>query len=295
MNRLEVFNQYRPLLFGIAYRMLGSTVDAEDMLQETWIRCQTTSTIAHSPKSFLASLITRLCIDQLRSARVQRENYIGTWLPEPLVTEYARGDKEDLEMSESIAYAFLLLLEQLSPVERAIFLLREVFDYDYSAISTIVGKSIANCRQIVCRARGQLKSRTPASSSSLQDKQEIVQKFMSSWNQGDVHELIALMSENVAFWSDGGGYVSAALRPLHGRRKVAQFLVALRRSPLVPVLRTKLVKVNACPGILNLVEGRPQSTFGFDFSGQTIQSIYAVANPYKLGSVEVWFSQSKAA
>ena len=173
MERLEIFNQYRSLLFAIAYRMLGSTTDAKDMVQEAWIRWQSTKAIAQSPKAFLSSLITRLCIDQLRSARVQREKYVGIWLPEPLITKATNQSEDNIELAESLSFAFLTLLECLSPTERAIFLLREVFDYDYSEIARIVDKRIPNCRQIVRRARQPLVLRRPSVSPSLKQKEKV--------------------------------------------------------------------------------------------------------------------------
>jgi len=287
MKRLEIFNQYRSLLFAIAYRMLGSATDAEDMVQEAWIRWQSTQTTVQSPKAFLSSLITRLCIDQLRSARVQREKYVGIWLPEPLMTETVNELGDNAELVESLSFAFLRLLECLSPTERAIFLLREVFDYNYSDIAMTVGKSTSNCRQIVHRARQHLILRRPSISSSPRQKEEIVEQFLTSWNQGDLHTLIALMAENVTFWSDGGGQVKAAQHPLKGCQKVARFLVALRRSRLIPILNPQIVRINDQPGILNVVEGNPQSTFSFEFSGQSIQSIFAVVNPQKLKGVKL--------
>ena len=196
-----------------------------------------------------------------------------------------RGD--NAELAESLSFAFLTLLECLSPTERAIFLLREVFDYDYSEISITVGKSISNCRQIVRRARQHLVLRRPSISSSPQQKEEIVEQFLTSWNQGDLHTLIALMAEDVTFWSDGGGQVMAAKRPLQGCQKVARFLVAIRRSKLIPTLSPQIVQINDQPGILNAVEGNPQSTFSFEFSGQNIQSIFAVVNPQKLKGVKL--------
>jgi RNA polymerase sigma-70 factor (ECF subfamily) len=287
MERLEIFNQYRSLLFAIAYRMLGTVTDAEDMVQEAWIRWQSTQTIVQTPKAFLSSLITRLCIDQLRSVRLQREKYVGVWLPEPLMTEAISESGDSAELADSLSFAFLTLLECLSPTERAIFLLREVFDYDYSDIASMVGKSIPNCRQIVHRARQHLVLRRPNISLSCQRKAEIVEQFLTSWNQGDLHTLIALMAEDITFWSDGGGLVMAAQRPLQGCQKVARFLIAIRRSRLVPVLNSKIAQINDRPGILNTVEGNPQSTFSFEFSGQSIQSIFAVVNPEKLKGVKL--------
>ncbi len=291
MARLELFNQYRSLLFAIAYRMLGSTADAEDMVQEAWIRWQSTQTAVESPKAFLSSLITRLCIDQLRSARVQRERYVRIWLPEPLITEQANDTGDDAELAESLSFAFLTLLECLSPTERAIFLLREVFDYDYGEIAKTVGKSIPNCRQIVCRARQHLVLRRSNIRPSLQQKEEVVAQFLTSWNQGDLQELVALMAENITFWSDGGGQVIAAQRPLHGCQKVARFLVAIRRSRLIPTLSSQIIQINGQPGFLNFAEGQPQSIFSFEFVSEGIEAIFAVVNPQKLKAIQLWLGR----
>lgn len=287
MQRLEIFNQYRSLLFAIAYRMLGSNADAEDMVQEAWIRWQSTQTVVKSPKAFLSSIVTRLCIDRLRLARVQREKYVGIWLPEPLITETMSQSEDHAELAESLSFAFLTLLECLSPTERAIFLLREVFDYDYSEISKTVGKSIPNCRQIVRHARQHLVLRKPSISPSPKQKEQIVEKFLASWNQGDLHQLIALMAEDITFWSDGGGQVTAAHYPLKGGQKVARFLIAIRRSRLIPAFYPQVVQINDQPGILNTTEGNTQSTFSFEFSEQTIKSIFAVVNPEKLKGVKL--------
>lgn len=287
MDRLEIFNQYRSLLFAISYRMLSSTSDAEDMVQEAWIRWQSTQTAVQFPKAFLSSLITRLCIDQLRSARVQRERYVGIWLPEPLMTEQANDTGDNAELAESLSFAFLTLLECLSPTERAIFLLHEVFDYDYAYIAKTVGKSIPNCRQIVCRARNNLVLRRPNTIPSFQEKEEVVAQFLTSWNQGDLHRLVALMAENITFWSDGGGQVTAAQRPLHGCQKVARFLVAIRRSRLIPTLSSQIIQINGQPGILNVVEGKPQSIFCFEFVNEGVEAVFAVVNPKKLKAIQL--------
>jgi RNA polymerase sigma-70 factor, ECF subfamily len=291
MNRLDLFNQYRSLLFAIAYRMLGSVTEAEDIGQEVWIRWQRTESIVQSPKAFLSSVVTRLCIDRLRSARVKREQYIGTWLPEPLITEQS---EDYAELAESLSFAFLMLIECLSPTERAVFLLREVFDYDYEAIAKTVGKSIPNCRQIVRRARHHLVLSRPAmlfqshsvNASNSHNKDILIEQFLAYWNQGDLQGLIALMAEDVTFWSDGGGKVVAAQKPLFGCLKVARFLVAIRRSRLTPTLVSQVVKVNGQPGVVNIVDEKTHSTFSFEFVGNRIQSIFAVVNPEKLGAVK---------
>lgn len=287
MNCFEHFSQYRPLLFSIAYRMLGSVADAEDMVQETFLRCQRVSQGAvQSPKRYLAAIVTRLCIDHLRSARVQREHYVGSWLPEPLISNQAANQEDHAELAESLSFAFLTLLECLSPIERAIFLLREVFDYDYKDIAKIVDKSIPNCRQILRRARQHILYK-PNVDISLQQKVKLTEQFLTSWYQGDMEGLVALMAEDATFWSDGGGKVVAAQRPLHGSVKVARFLTAIRRSKLLPRFTSQVAQVNGQPGIMNLVDDRPQSIFSFEFVDGYVQSIFAVVNPDKLRSVQL--------
>lgn len=286
MKRLEVFNQYRSLLFAIAYRMLGSVTDAEDILQEAWIRWQKTDSIVQSPKAFLSSTVTRLCIDQLRSARVQRERYIGTWLPEPLLTESAENSQDNAELAETLSFAFLMLVECLSLTERAVFLLREVFDYDYEDIAQVVGKSITNCRQIVRRSRQHLVLRRPTMQTSTRSQEALIEQFLTYWNQGDLQGLITLMSEDIAFWSDDGGKAIAAQKPLYGSLKIARFLIAIRASNLAPVLLPELIQTNGQLGILNrLTSGEPHSIFSFNVVHEKIQSIFAVVNPEKLRAV----------
>jgi len=287
MNCFEHFNQYRPLLFSITYRMLGSVVDAEDMVQETFLRCQRVSEgTVKSPKTYLAAIVTRLCIDHLHSAHVQREQYVGSWLPEPLISNQASNPIDHAELAESLSFAFLTLLECLSPIERAIFLLREVFDYDYADIAKIVDKSIPNCRQILRRARQHLLYK-PDSNAPLQQKAELTEQFLTSWNQGDMKGLVSLMAEDVTFWSDGGGKVVAAQKPLHGCLKVARFLTAIRQSKLLPAFTSQIVQINGQPGIINLVDNQPQSIFSFEFVDECVHSIFAVVNPDKLKSIQL--------
>lgn len=287
MNRLDLFNQYKSLLFAIAYRMIGSATDAEAMMQEAWIRWQRTETSVQSPKAYLSITVTHLCIDRLRSARVEREHYIGTWLPEPLMTETLTDYKDCPELAESISFAFLVLLECLFPSERAVFLLREVFDYYYEEIAKMVGKSTSNCRQIVHRARQHLTLRRPTVSQANYPKHNLIEQFLICWNQGDVQGLIDLMAEDVTFWSDGGGKVVAAQKPLHGCLKVARFLVAIRGSQLTPTIVPQLIEINGQPEIINIVDEKSHSIFSFDFSGDRIQAIFAVVNPEKLRAFQL--------
>lgn len=285
MNSFEQFNKHRPFLFAIAYRMLGSAIDAEDIVQETFLRWQQVSeALVRSPKDYLATIITRLCIDHLRSARVQREQYIGTWLPEPIATGAMSDPAQTVELADSLSTAFLVLLETLSPTERAIFLLREVFDYNYSEIGQIVDKTPANCRQIFRRARQHLAARKPDFDVSQQQEQ-LAEKFLQAWNTGELQGLLMLLAEDITLYSDGGGKVTAAVKPIHKAAKVARFLLAIRRSKKTPVFVSQLAQINHQHGIINYVNGYPHSVLIFDTFNGKARSIYAVVNPDKLRRV----------
>jgi len=284
-NHLEGFNQHRSLLFAIAYRMLGSVMDAEDMVQETFLRWQQASEQAiKSTQAYLTTIITRLCIDHLRSARVQREQYVGTWLPEPIVTEKSADPIVMAELSDSLTIAFLVLLERLSPVERAVFLLREVFDFDYKEISRIVDKSPSNCRQIARRARQHLALEKSRFQATPQQQRQLTQQFIQAFSHGDLPGLLNLLADDVTCWSDGGGKVVAALKPLHGAQKVARFLRAIyrRTHKLGVVHQAELVQINAQLGIVYSVAGVVESVAMLDIVDNPIQSIYFVRNPDKL-------------
>ena len=280
MERLEIFQQYRSLLFALSYRMLGSVTEAEDMMQEAWIRWQVTSTIVESPKAFLCSLMTRLCIDRLRYLRREREKYAGLWLPEPLINQ-----QNTLETLESVSYAFLVLLECLSPIERAVFILREVFDYEYIQIAPIVEKSIANCRQIFHRARKSILVERSKFNLSCQEQNLLVEQFAIAWDRGDLNKLLNLMTEDITFYADGGGKVTAAEKPLYGHTKIARFLLAIKRSRLIPDFSSEVILVNNQIGILNTIDCQAQSVFCFHFVEDKISTIFAVVNPTKLTGI----------
>ena len=294
IHRLEEFNQYRSLLFAIAYRMLGSVMDAEDMVQETFLRWQQASEQSVKlTKAYLTTIITRLCIDRLRSARVQREQYVGPWLPEPIVskqltTESSTDPSADpssaAELADSLTMAFLVLLERLSPLERAVFLLREAFDYDYKEIGRIVEKSTANCRQISRRARQHLADQRPRYPTSRQQQEQITRKFMLACRQGDVQGLLDLLAKDITLWSDGGGHVVACLKPLHGAAKVAHFLRAIQRRShdLGLDYDAELVQVNGQPGISYTLGDHVESVVAIDVVDHRIQALYFMRNPYKL-------------
>ena len=281
-SRLEAFNQERKLLFAIAYRMTGSVVDSEDLLQETFLRWQhAPDEEITSPQAYLSTIVTRLAIDYLRSAKVRREVYIGPWLPEPLLTSEALSPFDSYEQQESISNAFLVLLESLSPVERAVFLLREVFDYEYSEIAAIVNKSEANCRQLFKRARQRVTERQSRYEVSEEEQQELVVKFATACTTGDLNGLISLLAEDIVIYTDGGGVVQAARNPIHSPDKVARFLLGIiNRTPERYTVR--FTSLNGQPGMIAYLEGHPLTTLALDIYNGKLQNIYLVANPDKL-------------
>lgn len=284
------FLEYRSLLFAIAYRMLGTIMDAEDMVQDTFLKWQTVSkSQVRSVKSYLTTIITRLCIDRLRSAQVQREQYIGPWLPEPIVTDLSADPSYRVELADSLTIAFLMMLERLSPVERAVFLLREIFDYDYDEIGLIVEKSAVNCRQIAHRARQQVTKPRSRFSSSPEQHQQLTLKFMQACQQGEMEGLLQFLADDITLWSDGGGQVIAALKPIYGAAKVSGFLRAIYRyqskMDLTPNLN--LVQVNGQAGIQFSTSGQVETIAALETAEQQITSIFFIRNPHKLKLKEI--------
>ncbi|HEX7653947.1 MAG TPA: RNA polymerase sigma-70 factor [Verrucomicrobiae bacterium] len=279
---IEPFNEQRALLFGIAYRMLGRVSEAEDMVQEIWLRWQARAGAEIvSPKAWLVAAMTRLCIDQLRSARREREEYYGIWLPEPLMAGTERSSAQQLEMAESLTMAFMLMLERLEPVERAVFLLREVFDYDYDDIAAMVGKTEVNCRQIVRRAKQELQGVPPAPAPPTAQARRVVEQFMTAAATGEVKGLLALLTDDAVLYSDGGGRVSAAGRPILTADRVSRFLAGIRsRQPVDTAWQ--LVAINGCPGILMSSGGQIYNAVAMEICGERVKTIYIIRNPEKL-------------
>ncbi|HSP14080.1 MAG TPA: RNA polymerase sigma-70 factor [Thermoanaerobaculia bacterium] len=283
-ERLSTFDAHRPLLFSIAYRMTGNSADAEDMVQETFLRWQQVdSSEVQSPRAFLVTIVSRLCINHLQSARVKREEYFGCWLPEPLLT--ASGQRDDRRLDESLSMAFLLLLERLSPMERAVFLLSEVFDYSHSEVARIVGKSEANCRQILKRARQHISDERPRFEASPEEHEELLQRFVSASVDGDIDGLLSLLSEDIVFYSDGGGRAAAVPKPVYGRPNVTRLLLGARKRFVPEGLVRRIAEVNGQPGIVNYVDGRANSIVMIDVAGDRIRAIYFVSNPDKLSRI----------
>ncbi len=286
---MESFETYRSYLFAIAYRMLGSAMDAEDMVQETYLRYQSTppETI-HSLKAYLTTILTRLCMDQLQLARRKRELYVGPWLPEPiLTTETAEtGDPEKrVEMEESISLAFLVLLEQLQPFERAVFLLREVFAYEFAEIATMLDKSEAACRRSFSRAKLHLREHRPRFPASPQIHRQLLSGYFQAVQKGEMAPLMNLLSENVILWTDGGGKTkTAALRPIIGRDAVARMSLGTKRF-WPENYRVELEEVNGQTALIIRAGEKAFSVLTIDVAEGQIQTIRVIANPEKLARV----------
>jgi RNA polymerase sigma-70 factor (ECF subfamily) len=283
----DTFETYRPLLFSIAYRMLGSAMEAEDMVQETYLRYRAVPTDSvQSLKPFLTTIITRLCLDQLKSARIQREAYVGQWLPEPVLTggdeTYMTTTPEaQLSKYESISMAFLLLLESLSPLERAVFLLREVFDYDYDEIASIVEREEAACRQLYSRARKHVNEHRPRFQPSPETHRRILNQFIEAVENGKVDGLVNLLAEDVVWIGDGGGKIAAAPRPIHGRTMVMRIIAGLVR--LAPKNAAfEITEVNGDYALITRVDGKAVLVITLESDGQRVTTFRVVVNPDKL-------------
>ncbi|MEV0233628.1 RNA polymerase sigma-70 factor [Nonomuraea sp. NPDC050786] len=273
------FEEHRPMLLGLAYRLLGSMWDAEDVVQEAWLRWQGVDrSEIKEPRAFLLTVVSRLALDQLRSARVRREAYTGPWLPEPVMTSEA-GPLDTAELRDTLSYATLHLMERLSPPERAVFVLREAFELPYDQVAEIVGTSAANARQLHRRASVRLAEGRDRFQPSAADHVELVTKFMDAASGGDLAALTELLHEDVVAYNDGGGKVRAALRPILGRRKVADFLLGLRNK--YGLSEAQVLDVNGRPAIWTRVAGHRQLV-AFDIQDGRIAAIYGVLNPDKL-------------
>src|SRR5436309_13373412 len=286
---VEAFESYRSYLFAIAYRMLGSAMDAEDMVQETYLRYSATPKDSiTSLKAFLTTIITRLCMDQLHLARRKRDVYLGPWLPEPLITPEALKAvslEERVDQEESISLAFLLLLEQLQPIERAVFLLREVFEYDYAEIATFLGKSEVTCRQWFSRAKKHLAEHRPRFPASPDAHQQLLTGFLQAAQTGEMPALMNLLAEDVTLWVDSGGKVKgAATRPIFGRDAVARFSVGTRRF-LPEGAHVELAAVNGQLALIFRAADRAYLVLAIEVEAQRIQTIRIIANPEKLARV----------
>ncbi len=284
---------YRPLLFSIAYGMTGSVGDAEDIVQDAFLgltRARQAGTTIADPKAYLTTAVTRLGINYLRSARVRRETYVGDWLPEPVVVP-AGGPAGHAELADSLSMAFLVLLEALSPAERAVFMLREVFGYGYPDVARITGKTEVNCRQIFARARQHIAAGARARDSAptaarRAEGEELARRFFEAADGGDMDPLLGMLAPDVVFHADGGGKAQAIGAPLHGREPVARLLAGLFRRGRHLGTCVRLAWVNGQPGAVGYdAQGRVFTVFELEVAGGMVQAIRAVVNPDKLGHI----------
>jgi len=270
----ETYESLRPLAFSIAYRMLGSVSEAEDVVQESLLRLHRAEDVEH-PKAFVATVVTRLSIDELRSARVRRETYVGPWLPEPVLTDSRPDD-------ESVSMALLVTLEALTPVERAVFLLHDVFDYGYDEIAEIVGKTRENCRQLAVRARRHVEARRPRFEPSREQREALAARFFEAIRDGDLDGLVELLAEDAVATGDGGGKAAARRTPLHGGEKIARFMLGLMRIAERDRYEFDFREVNGRPGALIRQDGRVVSALSLEIADGKVTEFLSVANPDKL-------------
>ncbi len=282
MDVMQDFNQHRQALFGLAYRMLGSAMDAEDVLQEAFLNWQDAPRDSiQSPKAYLVRIVTHLCIDHLRLARVQREQYVGMWLPEP-ITQIVEGDPaHESELADTLSTAFLLVLERLSPIDRAVLLLHDVFSYTYPEISEIVRRSTVDVRQIGHRARSRIAEERPRFHTDAEEAERVTRQFIQACEEGDLVKLFDVLSPDVIARGDGGGKINARRTPVIGREHVIRFFQDIwERFQIVRVLR--LTHVNGQPAMVEYHEGQVFSVTTFDFKDGRVSAIYTVLNPDKL-------------
>jgi RNA polymerase sigma-70 factor (TIGR02957 family) len=283
----QLLAELRPASFAIAYRMLGSVAEAEDVVQEALLRVHRALEAGErieSPRAYAATVTTRLAIDSLRSARARREQYVGEWLPEPILTDSRDDPARHAEMADSLSLAMLVLLESLSPEQRAVLLLRDVFDYGYDEIARIVGKSEPAVRQLASRARGHVEERRPRFQTSQEQREELARRFFAAVQDGDLAGLESLLAHDVVLTGDGGGKVPALARALHGRDRVARALANwIRVATRIPGVSIRPVEVNGGPGALLLDrEERLVGVWALEIAGGEIVALNSIVNPDKL-------------
>ena len=276
----------RPLMFAIAYRMVGSVADAEDLVQEAHLRMQqalAVGTEVESPKAFLTTVVTRLAIDHLRSARVRRETYPGPWMPEPVVERLDEAPAESAELSDSLSIAYLVLLDQLSATERAVFLLHDVFGYSFEEVGAIVDRSEAGCRQIAVRARRRLDPERPRFDRDALRRTQVAEQFLAAFREGDIDALLQLVSEDAVFVGDVGGKAAALPEPIYGRDRVVHLLRAFANQNKRLNLRFEPARVNGQPGaVVRDLHGLVVTVLGLDISGGVVHTVRSIVNPDKI-------------
>jgi RNA polymerase sigma-70 factor, ECF subfamily len=286
MTRAEEFERLRPLLFSIAYRILGSVSEAEDAVQETWLRYAASPTQPTSTKAFLSAAVTRVSIDVLRSARVRREKYVGEWFPEPLLTDPYEDPERSAELADSVSMAALLLLERLTPLERAVFVLREVFGFGFGEIASAVGRSEAACRQLAVRARRHVDAGRPRFEADRRERDELAMRFFGALREGDVEGLRELLAADVQLVGDAGGKAPQLARSIIGAEKVARVLASIISRLIRIDVTIEPREVNGQPGaVFRDRDNKVLSTVTLDVLDGQIQTIRSVSNPDKLGHV----------
>ncbi|MBS4049149.1 MAG: RNA polymerase sigma-70 factor [Alphaproteobacteria bacterium] len=295
----ETFEKHRRRLFGLAYRMLGSVGDAEDAVQDTYLRWHRTDrSLVQTPEAWLVTACTRICIDRLRAAKLERENYPGTWLPEPLVELEVSPlpNAEDAhEMADDLSMAMLMVMERLTPAERAAYLLREAFDYDYPQIAVALKKSEAACRQLVSRAQKHLKDARPRFEADEAAARALAQKFAAATKAGDLSLFAGLLAEDAMLWSDGGGKASAAINVIHGPDKIARFFVGI--SNKIPAdIRRVFAMINGQPGWILFDGDAPYLALAMDIAkterGESLRNVFILRNPDKLARLRAYAPQA---
>ncbi|MCC5859067.1 MAG: RNA polymerase sigma-70 factor [Ectothiorhodospiraceae bacterium] len=281
-HKTRVYQRARPRLFGLAYRLLGSRMDAEDVVQDAWFKwSDADATEIRNPEAWLVTVVTRLGIDRLRQLQARREDYFGPWLPEPVLGAQGRSAEDLNELASDLSMAFLLALERLGPEERAAFLLREVFDYSYAELADALGKNEAAVRQMVSRARGRVREDRPRFQVSEEEHRRIVQRFVHALMGEDAEAFVNLLAEEVSWVSDGGGKAVAATKVVHGVRAASRLAMGLARR-WRGRFQAELETVNGQPGIMIRVQGRLHSIMTLEIDGNRIFRIYSVVNPDKL-------------
>jgi RNA polymerase sigma-70 factor (ECF subfamily) len=280
----DVFTAHRNLLFSVAYRMTGSVADAEDIVQDAWLRWSAVDQPAIAkPVPYLVKTVTNLALNELGSARARRETYVGPWLPEPLLT--SPDTAEEVEMAEAVSHAMLVVLETLSPLERVVFVLAEVFGYPHAEIAEMLDRDPAAVRQVAHRARAHVRERRPRFETDAATRADVVARFLAACAGGDVNAVMALLAPDVTAWSDGGGVVSAARRPLHGADHVARWLLGVLAKPGTQGLEIELAEINGELSLLARFGGEPAGSVHFDIDAGRITALRAVLNPEKLGGL----------
>lgn len=286
MTRAEQFEQLRPLLFSIAYRITGTVSEAEDAVQETWLRWDGTTAEVGSVKAFLSAVVTRISIDVLRSARVRRQEYVGNWFPEPLLRDPYEEPERAAELADSVSMAALLLLERLSPLERAVFVLRDVFGFEFPEVAAAVGRSEAACRQLAVRARRHMQAGRPRFEADERHRDELAERFFDAFRDGDVDGLRELLAADVQLVGDSGGKAPQWGSGIFGLDRVVRVLKALDEALVRIAATMEPHAVNGQPGaIFRDRDGRVVNTWALEIVGGQVQVIRAVINPDKLGHV----------